>query len=186
MDHSGQMAPCPARHCLDTSAAAHYRPLDMGMLQKLGRFVVGGRSAIEDPTEVLRQVYADAYERMLLLRQHADLAPQDYGRQGLETLARAAGQQVERIRALLRERGIGLLPNPPTPPIQPSTNHWARIVRDLERHQALSGRLRELALEFTDSHPSVAAFLGRLCEEDARTCERLRALIARADPQALD
>jgi hypothetical protein len=158
----------------------------MGMLQKIGRFVVGGRDAVEDPTEALRQAYADACERMLLLQRHAELAPQAYSQEALRNLAQAAAKQIERIRALLRERDIGLVPELSTTATTTSMNHWARLVQDLERHQASSARFRDLAVEFGDSHPSVAEFLDRLCQEDARTCERLRALIARADPQALD
>lgn len=158
----------------------------MGMLHKLGRFVVGGRDAIEDPTEILRQTHSDAIERMRLLQQHAERAPQAYSQRALRNLAQAAAGQIERIRTVLREQDIGLLPEPANPPITGSTNHWERLVRDLERHQASSGRLREWAVQFADSHPSVGEFLEQLSQEDARTCERLRALIARADPQALD
>ncbi len=156
------------------------------MLEKLGRFVVGGRNAIEDPAAILREAYQDAYERMYMLQEHADLAPQEHSRQALESLAQGARQQIERLRSALRERDIGLDPQPSPAAPRASMSHWERLVQDLERHQASSARLRDFAIEFASSHPSVAEFLRRLCEEDARTCERLRSLIARADPQALD
>jgi hypothetical protein len=156
------------------------------MLQKLGRFVIGGRAALEDPSEALREIHADAVESMLLLRQHANMAPQDYSRDGLERLAAAAREQVDSLRACLRERGLPVPPEPSAPTIAIPTSHWARLVQDLERHRASSRRLRELAAHFADSHPSVAAFLNQLCQQNLHACERLRTLIARADPQALD
>jgi hypothetical protein len=158
----------------------------MGMLEKLGRFVVGGRNAIEDPTAALLEAYQDAHERMRMLQEHAALAPQEQSRQVLENLAQEAAQQIDRLRTALRERDIGLVPQPAPAAARASMNHWERLVQDLERHQASSARLRDVAMEFASSHPSAAAFLRRLGEEDARTCERLRHLIARADPQALD
>ena len=157
----------------------------MSMLQKLGRFVVGGKDAVEDPTDVLRQIHTDAVERMLLLQQHAEMAPQEYSRTGLESLVAAAQEQVESLRNALRERGLRV-PTEPAAPVAGSVNHWARLVQDLERHRSSSRRLRELAVRFADSHPDVSSFLDQLCQQDLRTCERLRALIARADPQAFD
>lgn len=174
------------RHSLDTSSEDHYRPRLMDMLQKLGRFVVGGRDAIEDPADPLRHAYLDSYERMLLLEQHASLAPQEYSRNALVALTHTAKQQVDRLRGILRERGLGPVPEPAPPALESSSNHWGRLVEDLERHQASSRNLRESATEFADSHPDVAGIFRRLCQEDVRACERLRALIARADPQALD
>jgi rubrerythrin len=46
--------------------------------------------------------------------------------------------------------------------------------------------LRELAGHFAETLPSTAALFDDLCREETTHCERLRALIARADPQALD
>lgn len=156
----------------------------MSMLQKLGRFVVGGSDAVEDPSEVLVEAHADAVERMLLLQQHAEMSPQEYSRTGLQALAEAARTQVDSLRNALRERGLRVPPEPPALAAGGTVNHWARLVLDLERHRSSSRRLRELAVQFADSHPSVASFLDQLCQQDLRTCERLRALIARADPQA--
>jgi hypothetical protein len=156
------------------------------MLQKLGRFVVGGSDALEDPSEILSEIHTDAVESMQLLQQHATLAPQEHGREGLERLAAAARDQVDSLRAALRERGLSVPPERPLASTSASINHWARLVEDLERHRSSSRKLRELAVRLADSHPSVAAFLDQLCQQDLRTCESLRALIARADPQAYD
>jgi hypothetical protein len=158
----------------------------MGTLQKLGRYVVGGRDAIVDPSVVLREIYGNVRERVQRLRLHAELAPQEHGRQGLSTLAADAGETLEELRAALRERGVGLVPETKPRTEEASLNHWGRLVKDLEDHRASSRRLRELAMHLDDSHPAVAVFLNRLCNEDVRSCERLRDLIARADPQALD
>jgi hypothetical protein len=114
------------------------------------------------------------------------MAPQEHGREGLERLAAGAREKVDSLRAILRERRLGLPPERSSLTTTGSVNHWSRLVQDLERHRSSSRRLRELAVRFADSHPSVAAFLDKLCQQDMRTCEGLRALIARADPQAFD
>lgn len=159
----------------------------MSLLQKVGRFVVGGSSAVEDPASVLRQAYAGAVQRLALLEQHAEFSPQEYSRKGLSTLVKSTRQQLEAIRAVLRQRGVGLPPEPPAlPPSSASTSHWARLVQDLELHRASVQRLRELAFHFADTDPEIAQFLEQLCQEDLRSSERLRVLIARADPQALN
>lgn len=159
----------------------------MSWLQKVGRFVVGGSSAVQDPAGVLRQVYAGAVQRLALLEQHAELSPQEYSRKGLSTLAKSARQQVDAIRSVLRQRGVGLPPEPAAlASSSASMSHWARLVQDLELHRTSVQRLRELAFHFADTDPAIAQFLEQLCQEDLRSCERLRVLIARADPQALN
>lgn len=159
----------------------------MSFLQKVGRFVVGGSSALEDPAGVLRQAYAGAVQRLALLEQHAEASPQEYSRKGLSTLAKSTRRQVDAIRSVLRQRGVGLPPEPPAlPPSSASMSHWARLVQDLDLHRASVKRLRELAFRFNDTDPIIAQFLQQLCQEDLRSCERLRVLIARADPQALN
>jgi hypothetical protein len=159
----------------------------MSLLQTVSRFVVGGASAVKDPAAGLRQAYGDAVQRRALLEQHADLAPQEYSRKVLSTLEKSARQQADTIRSALRQRDIGLPLEPPAPTAAPaSMNHWARLVEDLELHRAAVLRLRELAFHFADADPDVAKFFEELCQEDLRSCERLRVLIARADPQAHD
>ena len=65
-------------------------------------------------------------------------------------------------------------------------SHWARVVDVLQRHRdsqealiAAAARLREIA-------PSVADLCTRLARAEEGHLERLRHLVARADPQALD
>ena len=59
-------------------------------------------------------------------------------------------------------------------------------MQDLEAHRLSARRLRELAVHFAESLPTTAALFDELCREEVTHCERLRTLIARADPQALD
>jgi hypothetical protein len=159
----------------------------MGVLQRFGRFVVGGSGATKDAATALRQTYADAAERLALLELHTDLAPQDYSRQSLKSLVAATRHQLDRIRGRLRERGVGLAPSPQGATAGPSSlNHWARLVHDLELHRSSTRRLRELCVHFADVDQEISVLFDALSREDYRSCEHLRALIARADPQALD
>ena len=155
------------------------------MLQRLGRFVVGGSGATKDAATALRQTYVDAFERLALLELHTELAPQEYSRQALASLAAATRQQIDRIRGLLRQRGVGL-PSLQTANRSTSLNHWARLVQDLELHRGSTRRLRELCVHLADADEEVSTFFDDLSQEDYHSCERLRGLIARADPQALD
>ena len=65
-------------------------------------------------------------------------------------------------------------------------NYWGRLVRDLEAHREAVQLFLEAATEITDEQPETADFLRRLALEEEIHAERLRALIARSDPQALD
>lgn len=156
------------------------------MLQRLGRFVVGGSGATKDAATALRQTYADALERLALLELHTELAPQEYSRQALASLAAATRQQIDRIRGLLRQRGVGLPPSLQTADRSTSLNHWARLVQDLELHRGSTRHLRELCVHLADADEEVSRFFDDLSQEDYHSCECLRAMIARADPQALN
>lgn len=159
----------------------------MSFLQRLGRFVTGGIDATKDATAVLRDTYADAVRRLQLVERHAVLAPQDYSRKGLELVAESARRQVEVVRAELRRRSAEL-PLELAADTAPAaaTNHWGRLLQDLELHRGAAQRLRELAFHFAEVDADLSKVLEELCQENLRSCERLRELIARADPQALD
>jgi phage shock protein A len=104
----------------------------------------------------------------------------------LKQLAAAEEDQRDRLRQALEAVGA------PAPPVasellpRRALNHWARLVQDLEAHQEAVQRFRELAMRFAESFPRTAGLFDELCREEETHCEDLRALIARADPQALD
>jgi hypothetical protein len=59
-------------------------------------------------------------------------------------------------------------------------------VANLEAHRAAVQQYRDLATRLTEPAPRTAAVFERLSAAQAGICGRLRALIARADPQAID
>lgn len=159
----------------------------MGMLDRISRLVVGSSAAtVHDAAEALRRGYVDCVTRARQLRRHAEMAPQAHGVEGLTELAAAEEAQAERLREALRAAGQALPTVPAAAPPSGALNHWGRLVRDLEAHRASARRLRELAVQFAETLPDTAALFDDLCREEQVHCERLRGLIARADPQALD
>jgi hypothetical protein len=160
----------------------------MSVLQRLSRLMMGGTEAVAalDATEALTQCYIDCVQRARQLSGHAEMAPPGFGTDGLKELAAAEAQQAEQLRNALQVAGV----TPPTvtvddlPPGAP--NHWARLVQDLQLHRSSTRRLRELAVHFAESLPATAALFDQLCRDEGTHAERLRTLIARADPQALN
>ncbi len=159
----------------------------MSMLEKISRFVVGSRQSLSsDATEALRRCYLDCVGRARQLARHAEMAPQAFSLEGLKDLAAAEEQQAERLREALRAAGESV-PTVAAAHLPPGAlNHWARLVQDLEAQRLSARHLRELAVHFAETLPNTAALFDELCREEQVHCERLRALIARADPQALD
>jgi len=159
----------------------------MGVLNKLSRLVIGGTAAARyEATEVLEQCYARCVTQARQLGRHAEMAPQSYSQEALNELASAEATQVERLGEAVRTAGktpsaVAEVPLPPG-----ASNHWARLVQDLESHRTSFRRLRELAVHFAETLPSTARLFDDWCREEDVHCERLRTLIARADPQALN
>jgi len=159
----------------------------MGMLDRISRLIVGGSAgAARDATQALAECYTGCVQRARQLSRHAERAPQDYGATGLHELATAEERQASRVRDALQAAGA-VVPGAAAVDIPShALNHWARLVQDLEAHRLSARRLRELAVHFAETLPSTAALFDELCREENDHCERLRTLIARADPQALD
>lgn len=159
----------------------------MGMLDKISRLVAGGGvAAAHDATQAVRDCYVECVHRAHQLRRHAEMAPQSYSTDALRELAAAEEQQAERLREALRAAGETAPPVPTAALPEGALNHWGRLVQDLERHRPSARRLRELSVHFAESLPATAELFDQLCGEEITHCERLRTLIARADPQALD
>jgi len=159
----------------------------MGVLDKLSRLVIGGQTAAQRAAAgALEECYSGAAQRARQLARHAELAPQEYSISALRELAAAEDAQVERLRQALQGAGRPVPVVATTPPPGGAMNHWRRLVQDLEAHRASARRLRELTVHFAESLPTTAALFDELCRNESIHCERLRTLIARADPQALD
>ena len=159
----------------------------MGVLHKLSRFMAGGEVAAQhDAVEALTQCYVECLQRVRRLAQHAELAPHEYSAEALKELAAAEEAQAGRLRDALRDAGAEVQSVPNPSPLPGALNLWGRLVQDLEAHRASARRLRELAVHFAESLPLTATLFDELCREESIHCERLRTLIARADPQALD
>lgn len=159
----------------------------MGVLEKLSRLVVGGTAAASYAAiEALNECYVEAVRQARQLARHAEIAPQHYSTQSLTELARSEERHVETLRQALRAVDTAVPAVPDDSPPAGALSHWARLVQDLEAHRASVRRLRELAVHFAESQPTAAALFDELCHDEALHCERLRELIARADPQALD
>lgn len=159
----------------------------MGVFDRLSRLVIGGSgAATEKATVALAQSYCDCVRSAAQLLRHAGMAPQQQSAEVLKQLAAAEEEQRDRLRQALEAAGVPVPPAAPEPLPRGALNHWARLVQDLEAQRGAVQRFRELAIRFAESFPQTAGLFDALCREEAAHCEDLRALIARADPQALD
>ena len=159
----------------------------MGMFNRLSRLVIGGSAAATEQLAVaLRQSYLDCARRAAHLLQHAEMAPQPQSAEALKRLAADEEEQRRRLQQTIEAAGTPVPPVAPEPPARGALNHWARLVQDLEAHWVAVQRFRELAMHFAELFPKTAGLFEMLCREEAAHCEDLRALIARADPHALD
>lgn len=159
----------------------------MGVLGKLSRLIAGPDAAARhDAISALSECYSAFTQRAQRFAEHAALAPHAYSAEALKGLATSEKAQAARLRDALQAAGAPVphVADAQSPP--GALNLWGRLVQDLEVHRAAVRRLRELAVHFSQSLPATAALFDELCREESIHCERLRALIARADPQALD
>jgi len=159
----------------------------MGVFSRLSRLVIGESAAA--PEELAAEVahaYLDCAQRATQLLRHAEMAPQQQSAEALKRLAAGEEEQRGRLRQALEAAGARVPPVAPESRAHGGSNHWARLVQDLEAHRVAVQRFRELAMRFAESFPKTAELFEVLCREEVVHCEDLRALIARADPQALD
>lgn len=120
------------------------------------------------------------------LSAHADQAPNARAESELSALAAAHSALAEAVGQALRERGA----EPPVP-LAPAANdggrnHWQRLVADLEAARSARAELVSGLPRLLEHDPTLADLLDRLDAGLSALLLRLRALIARADPQALD
>lgn len=159
----------------------------MSVLDTLSRLLTGeDASTSRDAAAGLVQSYIDCVRRAAQLQRHAELAPQACGAQALKRLAAEDAEQGSTLRQAIEVAGI-VVPSPVTDvPQGDGLNHWTRLVNDLDTHRRCVMQSRDSALRFAARLPQTAALFESLYRAEASHCEELRALIARADPQALD
>jgi hypothetical protein len=159
----------------------------MRLAHTLSRLLTGSLAGeVHEAREALQEAYVACVQRACQLRRHADLAPQEAGAEGLSDLAAAEEAQANRLREAIATAGL-VVPEVPSPSwTGAGLSHWARLVQDLEAHRAAEARLQELARRFADATPELAGLFDGLAREERAHCESLRALAARADPQAID
>ena len=169
---------------LDTALSEQYGPLGMGLLDRLSRLIAENSTA--ELRLALRELYIGYLHRTVQLEQHAKQAPHRYSMEALHGLLAAEQRHCERLRQAIEAAGDSPPEAGPQLSPQPASNHWARMVHDLEAHRISVQQFREAAVRFGGSFPETAALFHDLCLEESGHCRDLRELIARADPQALD
>jgi len=157
--------------------------LSMGVLQTLARLVA---EPIGDPHAALQEAYVGLMTRAHLLERNAERAPQAHARDALRRLGAAERAMAERVASVLR--GGGRIVSAPTDTPEPpgALNHWRRLVQVLEAQRAAEQDAREQHVRYAETHPSIAPVFDELCRTERAQALALRALIARADPLALD
>ncbi len=142
-----------------------------------------------DQREALEHALAVSYttsrRRAAQLREHARIAPQKPAVESLQSMAADEDRQCEELKNEILVLG-GSVVDPETRPVDfGGINHWRRLVADLEAHRNAALRYKTLATTFALS-PSTAEFFERLSTEEFVHSERLRDLLAWADPHAVD
>jgi len=137
---------------------------------------------------VLEEVHAHVLEQTRRLGVVAGLAPTAASEAELGAIAEEdeamAGEIQSRLRAI---SGPG--PSATQAPAAASVsglNHWARVVEVLEQHHGARDLLLEASARLGEIDGEFRAFCERLSRIEEAHITRLRGLIARADPQALD
>lgn len=157
----------------------------MSFMEKLARLVGTPAALQREVGGALADCYVVAAVNSKRLQQDAEYAPNEASAQGLKDLAASEEALSQRLLEALKAAGK------PSPKIEiPNTprasSHWGRLVQALEAHRALVQAMRDHAAEFVDTFPATAQLFEELRAIESMHCEGLRALIARADPQAMD
>lgn len=157
----------------------------MSLLSQLGKLVGAGRE--QQAAEAMREALQAARTRSKTFSRHAELAPQEGSSVSLRELASLSEAQADHIKEALQAANSAMPPEPRASgrPSDPNS-HWARLVVDLESLRDEVVRYQELATHFSSDLPASAGFFEAQRSACERQCRILRALIARADPQATD
>lgn len=154
----------------------------MTLAECLRRLAVGS----PPPAPEVGQLHSALVDTARALVHCADLGPHPRVADQLRHLALDATSAAERLAAALKALGVALPPTRNQPPIAQGLNHWARLVRILERQRELRAQLLEATIRHGETHRPLVALLDRLAQEQVRSIQHLRDLVAQADPQALD
>lgn len=155
-------------------------PTRMSWAQRLKAWTVGDSGPAEHPS--LSELCADIAREAVRLRKHADLAPNEAAASELDRMATDQTAVAERLG-----EAVGLAPTAAAEAAPPTDlNHWGRLVHDLETLRSQRDRLFDAAKEVDADDPALAEVLDGLSRKIEAQLERLRALIARADPQSLN
>jgi hypothetical protein len=147
----------------------------------------GGNSRIDaQARSELVACHTRLIKRWRALEQCASLAPTDSVEGELTSLAAEERSMAERLATALAEAGVPAPRAHEEPPSLAGNNHWARLTRSLDDHRAARRNFLELSIRLSDIDRQLANVLRDLCAEEVAHLERLRDMIARADPQALD
>jgi hypothetical protein len=155
----------------------------MTWTDRLKLFTGFGGNAAHPETTTLLPVMVAAVDR---LSRVAELAPTPVLQSDVLPVVAKAQAVAQRVRDVLRDFG-------PVPAsarrlrAEPDgQNHWARLLQALEQHREVRQRLREVSIAIEDTNPPLSQALAEIGREQDAVVERLRDLIARADPQALN
>ena len=118
------------------------------------------------------------------LRDHAERAPHKAGADQLTAVAVDQGRIVQALHEALIAHGQEINIEAPLP--KGGSNHWARVVHDLEDNQALMKRYGEQLIHWDPDLPDAVALFRSLEQGKSRIGALLRDIALRADPHAVD
>lgn len=159
----------------------------MSLLQRLkGLFLTEEERDAHDLLGIVRNLYAGAMHRQQQLRRQSEMAPHAAGRDGLAALADEESEVIERLRRIIRDLGSFAGEVVRAPDGVGALSYWARLAQSLEAHKEAVKAMRDEATRITDGLPEIADELRALARVEEIHASRIRSLLAKADPQALD
>jgi hypothetical protein len=160
----------------------------MSWMTKLRGWVDGPSedSDVQSLEPSLAALAGDLRRQAVALGEHAELAPNQHAERGLRRMAVDQGAAADHLRAVLDRRGLTLANGTAETAPASTDSHWARLVQDLEGMQAVRRRALELTITISDAEGDLVAALAEVSRTVETQLGRLRGLIARADPQALN
>lgn len=156
----------------------------MTWADRLLRFATGDRK--RDVVEHLLGFQRSTGALARALKTATDQAPNTGAEIDLRALATSADEIVAALTRALQEREATATALPAPALNGAARNHWARLVDILEATRELRGQVLRDTPRLTELDPSLTDVLGELTGGLSAQLAGLRALIARADPQALD
>jgi hypothetical protein len=117
---------------------------------------------------------------------HAQMAPTAPLEEELSKLGLDVGAQAERIGTLLAQRQLARPAAANESAALTPPSHWARLVYDLEQLRETRRQLLDAYARLNEVEPALAAELEDCGRQVEGHLHRLRSMIARADPQALN